>query len=215
MRTTHHRRPRALAAALLCLALAGCSMTAPAASTPDAQGKATLPYARVAIVQFANRTQYPGRAEQFTQALREKLAERTRGTDVIVVPRTVVFGDDDPFESGRIPVDVLTRVRRDYLADALVVGSLDGLDPYRPPSLQVSLKLIETGRGTVAYEVTNVWNAAEGRVRSAIEGYYKRNIGQDDCRFGPDMFLISPHYYMRFVADQVVGGLTARLAVAP
>ncbi len=106
-------------------------------------------------------------------------------------------------------------MRRDYLADALIVGSLDGIDPYRPPSLQLSLKLVDTKSGTVAYEVSDVWNAAERRVRADITDYYQRNIGQDDCRFGPDMFLISPLYYMRFVADQVVGDMTARLAMAP
>ncbi len=210
----HQSKACALTAALLCLALAGCTLPQPP-PPPHARQKPALPYARVAVVEFANRTQYPDRAQEFTRALREKLAERTRSTDVVVVPRSAVFGDGDPFQSGRISVDALTRVRRDYLADALIVGSLDGIDPYRPPSLQLSLKLVETGRGTVAYEVTDVWNAAESHVRAAITDYYQRNIGQDDCRFGPDMFLISPRYYMRFVADQVVSDMTARLALAP
>ncbi len=77
------------------------------------------------------------------------------------------------------------------------------------------MKVIETARGTVAYEVSDVWNAAESRVRQDISDYYRDNIGEDDCRFGPDMFLISPRYYMHFVAAQVVGDLTAKLAGAP
>ncbi len=176
MRTTHRRRTCGLTAALFCLALAGCTLPPPPPPGPPRQ--AALRYSRVAIVEFANRTQYPGRAEEFTQALREKLAEHTRNTDVVVVPRSLVFGDDDPFQSGRISIDALTRVRRDYLADAVIVGSLDGLDPYRPPSLQLSMKVIETARGTVAYEVSDVWNAAESRVRSGhqrlLQGQHRR-----------------------------------------
>jgi hypothetical protein len=212
MMTTHRTKLCRWAPALLWLALAGC--TSSSARAPSPQPRAALPYARVAVLEFADRGTYPGRAEQFTQALREKLAERTEGTDVIVVPCAAVFGDEDPFTTGRIPVDALTRVRHDYLADALIVGSVDVINPYRPPSLQLNLKLIETAQGTVAYEVNNVWNAADSPVRAAIEAYYQRNIGKDDCRFGPDIFLLSPRYYMRFVADQVVSGITARLALA-
>jgi hypothetical protein len=210
MRTTPRSMLSALMPALLCLALAGCATPQP----PPRQQKDTIPYARVAIVEFANNSPYPDKAEQFTQALREKMVERTDGTDVVVVPRAAVFGDDDPFVSGRISIDALTRVRRDYLADAVIIGALDAIDPYRPPSLHLSLKLVETARGTVPYEVSDGWDAASGQVRSDIEAYYQRNIGKDDCRFGPDMFLISPRYYMRFVADQVVSGLASRLALA-
>lgn len=201
-----HAASSKLMPALLCLALAGCATHVP----PRVQ-KCPLPYARVAIVEFADRSPYPGTAEQFTQMLRDTLAERTTTTDVVIVPRAV-FGDDDPFLSGRISVDSLVRARRDYLADAVIVGSLDGINPYRPPSIHLSLKLVETAGGTVPFEVSDGWDAGDSQVRKDIQTYYERNIGKDDCRLGPDIFLIAPHYYMRFVADQVVGSLTARLA---
>ena len=114
--------------------------------------------------------------------------------------------------TGRISVDSLVRVRRDYLADAVIVGSVDGINPYRPPSIHLSLKHVETARGTVPFEVSDGWDAADNRVRTDIQTYYQRNIGKDDCRLGPDIFLIAPRYYMRFVADQVVGSITTRLA---
>jgi hypothetical protein len=210
---TRYQRTMACVAALICLTSAGC-MVPPPPKPIAPQPRVALPYARVAVVEFADHSPYPGMAEQFTQALREKLVERTDCTDVIVVPREAVVGDDDPFESGRLAVEALTRVRRDYLADAVIIGCLDGIDFNRPPSLQVSLKMVETARGTVAYEVSDVWNAAESRVRRDIQDYYQRHIGQDDCRFGPDMFLDSPRYYMRFVADQIVWGMRPRSAGA-
>ena len=199
---------RRLMPAVLCLALTGC-----ATHLPPRVVKCPIPYARVAIVEFADHSPYPGTAEQFTQMLRDKLAERTDTTDVIIVPRAV-FGEDDPFLTGRISVDSLVRVRRDYLADAVIIGSVDGMNPYRPPSIHLSMKLVETARGTVPFEVSDGWDAADSKVRSDIHAYYERNIGKDDCRLGPDIFLVAPHYYMRFVADQVVGSMTARLASA-
>jgi len=196
-----------LLSALLCVLVAGCTTPPP----PRAQA-AAIPYARVAVVEFDNRSPYREAAAQFTEALRDKLAERTTGTDVIVVPRAAVFGEEDPFVSGRISVDSLLRVRRDYLADALVVGSVDEHSPYRPPSIHLSLKLVETARGTVPFEISGGWDASDLHVRRDIADYYRSHLGSDDCRFGPDIFLISPRYYMRFVADQVAESITSRLA---
>ena len=206
MKPTPHATLNRLLPALLCLALAGCATPAP----PHAQ-KGSIPYARVAIIEFADHSPYPGTAQQFTEMLRDKLAERTDTTDVVVVPSTA-FGGEDPFTTGRISVDSLVKVRRDYLADAVIIGAVDGINPYRPPSMHLSMKLVETARGTVPFEVSDGWDAADGQVRKDIGAYYERNIGKDDCRLGPDIFLISPRYYMRFVADQVVSGMTARLA---
>ena len=81
-------------------------------------------------------------------------------------------------------MDSLVRVRRDYLADAVIVGSLDGINPYRPPSIHLSMKLVETASGTVPFEVSDGWDAADSQVRNDIHAYYERNIGKDDCRLG-------------------------------
>jgi hypothetical protein len=205
------RRSR-LAPALLCVLVAGCAIPQPPRPRPE---KVVIPYARVAVVEFADRSPYLGVGAQFTEALREKLAERTSGTDVVVVPRAAVFGEEDPFVSGRISVDSLMRVRHDYLADAMLVGAVDDHNPYRPPSIHLSLKVVETAQGSVPFEVADGWDADDLHVRRDVDDYYRNHIGSDDCRFGPDIFLISPRYYMRFVADQVAGSITKRLAALP
>lgn len=176
-----------------------------------AEPRDQIRYARVAVVGFENRTPYGDAVDRFTAALRRKLAERTADTDVVIVPRAVLGFSRDPFMSGRIPVDALVRLRKDYLADAVVVGAVESFRPYRPPSVHLSLKVVDTGRGDVAFELSDGWDAATRRVQDEIARYYDRNRGADDCRFGPDIFLISPRHYLSFIADRVARRLSSGL----
>lgn len=200
----------ALQALVLCALLAGCQ-TMGAASVPPPRPKKAIRYRRVAIVEFFDKSGYGGTAKLFTESLREKLAERTASTDVVAIPRSALPSLEDPFVGGTISVDVLVKARRDYLADALVVGSVDSHHPYCPPSAHISLKVIDTATAAVPCEVSDGWDAGRQNVRSAIDSYYRRNIGSDDCRFGPDLFLISPRYFLKFLAATVADRLVSAL----
>lgn len=195
-------------AALMCTCV-GCRGFARAA--PPQPEKKDIGLRRVAIVEFFDKSRYSGTAEQFTQALRDKLAERVTATDVIVVPQSMVAAASDPFAEGTIAIEALVKARSDYMADALIIGSVDAHHPYYPPSVHVSLKVIDTATAEVLFEVAEGWNAGHEYVCRAIDAYYRRNIGSDDCRFGPDLFLVSPRYFLKFVAATVAERLTDAL----
>ncbi|MFO7956034.1 MAG: hypothetical protein R6X33_02920 [Candidatus Brocadiia bacterium] len=202
MKTT----PRSLTAlpALLSMLLgvAGCAGPPPPQPRPPSRDVALE---RMVVVEFHDRTRYSSHdyAADLTRALAEKLTDWTSATDVVVVSRQDIGAGTDPFVSGRMPLDVLVRARNDYLADAVVIGTLSEMDPYRPVSATVGLKIVETGDGRVLFSVAERWDAAEHGVRQRIKAYYRRNSDAPDCRFGPDIFLNSPRYFLRFVADQV------------
>ena len=198
-------------AAVLLAAAMGCAAHHAARLAPPEP--VAIAFSRLAVVEFYDRTPYTGTGEKFTEALREKLAERTTTSDVVIVPRSALHGDD-PFTTGRIPVNDLVRLRRQYMADAVVLGCVDSHNPYRPLSVHLSMKVIDTATGTVRFELADGWDAGSQRVRAEIEDYYARNYGKDDCRWGPDVFLISPLYYFRFVADRVAGGMTEKLVAS-
>jgi len=159
---------------------------------------------RMVVVEFSDRTRYSSHdyTGELTRALAENLTAWTSDTDVVVVSRKDISAAD-PFVSGRMPLDVLVRARNDYLADAVVIGTLSEIDPYRPVSATVSLKIVETAEGRVLFSLAERWDAAEHEVRQQIDAYYRRNADAQDCRFGPDIFLNSPRYFLRFVADQM------------
>jgi hypothetical protein len=203
------------ACAVAVLASAGCRTIEPAVDALGLQGPPRTPvpicFRRVAIVSFANHTAYAQPAEQFTASLREKLDDWTTSTDVVVIPADSVPGLSDPLMSGTLPLEVLVDVRRRHMADAIIIGAVDGFNPYWMPSVNVSLKVLDTATAACPFELSQTWDANERPVREAIETYYRRNVGRDDCRFGPNLFIVSPSYFLRFVADQVAESLTAGL----
>ncbi|GAG22479.1 unnamed protein product, partial [marine sediment metagenome] len=74
-----------------------------------------------------------------------------------------------------------------------------------------SLKVLDTATGEILYEMSEGWDTARRQARDEIDSYYRRNYGKDDCRFGPNLFVIAPRYFLRFVADRVADKVTAEL----
>jgi len=205
---------RAAAASLLaamCALAVGCTNMQSSLPPPPVPEPESIRYGRVGIVEFFDRSGHPGTAEKFSAELRRKLAERSTDTDVVVIKRTVFPSLNDPFVVGSIPVDVLVKGRRDYLVDALVFGSVDTHSPYVPLSVHVSMKIVDTATAEVPYEISKGWDGSHRVVRDAVGLYYRTHVGSDDCKFGPDAFLVSPTYFLRFVAAEVADEVVAAL----
>jgi len=193
---------------LTAVLLAGCR--SPEAA-PQTAPRVAIRFKRIAIVEFYNRTPYTEPARQFTNALQEKLAARVASTDVIVLPRSALPTLGDPFVAGRFPLDALVSIRERFLADAVIIGSIDQHSPYWKPSVHFTLKVIDTATAQFPCALTEEWDAATEKVRDEIDRYYASNYGSDDCRFGPDVFVTSPSRFLTFVADRTAQKLAAAL----
>ena len=199
---------RLAGASVACLLLVGCGTLG---LNWFGQPEEPVAFRRVALVEFYDRSQYSGTAQRFARLLRDELAELVAPTDVIVIERSPLPSLEDPFAVGRIPLKALVRASKYHMADAVVIGSIDHHNPYWKPSLYVSLKVIETASATVPYEFSEGWDAKFKNVRRDIDSYYKKNYGRDDCRFGSDLFVISPRYFLKFVANRVAEKLRAAI----
>jgi len=200
------RRSAGLFWLLVAAAVASCGCTAPPlaqTARPAPRERVPIALRRVAIVEFRDRSPYSGTAEMFSNLLKQELADQTVGADFTVIPRSALPDMEDPFDGGKIPLQVLVRVRKAYLADGLIVGCVDDHNPYFKPFVNLSLKVVDTASGATRCELSQGWDAARQDVYSRIEQYYRRNYGRDDCRFGPELFVISPRHFLKFVADQV------------
>ena len=204
---------RIAVAVAVCLLATACQTiretVVPAPEPPPV--RRAIGYRRVAVVEFYNRTPYGQPAQLFTQQLREKLAEWTTSTDVVVIDQASLPGLEDPFRGGRIPLSALVAARERYLADALIIGSVDAHNPYWKPSVHISLKMVDTATAAMPVELSEGWDANRQSDREQIESYYRRNRDYDDCRFGPELFVTSPSYFLRFVADSVAQRLVTML----
>jgi len=189
------RSAAAVTAALLCLLTVACE------SQPTRLSRIGLH--RVCVVPPWNETQYPKGADRFADCLVSELSRLTAGTNIVVASRNNVPGLDNKnaMLHGSIPLDTLVEARKRYRADALLVGSFDRYNPYWEPSVGVQLKLINTGKGKTLWQVAREWDAGSPRTKRQIEQYYEENRERGECRFGPDIFVVSPKHFLLFVSN--------------
>jgi len=197
-------------ALVACLLWAGCV----APDTGPLERGGTLPFRRVAVVEFADHSGYSLYGPILSRALREGLARGTAGANIVYVPLTEAPDLAGAITGGTIPFDSLMLLRRKYRADAMVLGVLDDLNPYGELSVHVTLKVIDTGSGRVApYSLSRSWDTASASVRRDIDRYYQENRGrsEDWFRLGPNLFRRSPRHFLGYVADRIADDMVARL----
>ena len=195
---------------LLCAGAGGCElMQRSAAPIPPR----SIPYHRVGVLQFEDRSRYSGTGDEFTNLLAQEMARLTISTDVVVIPRSALpkMSGRDPLAEGCIPLKVLTDVRERYRVQALVLGSLDDHNPYWKPFAHISVKIMDTGDAKVLCEFSDRWDAGCPRDEREIRAFYRRNRERDECRFGPDLFTISPRYFLMYVSNSVAHRMLAAL----
>ena len=200
------------AAVLVCLLATACETIQETVVRPPEPPmvRRAIGYRRVAVVEFYNRTPYE-QPSRFAEQLREKLAHWTTSTDVVLIRQEDLPGLEDPFRGGRIPLGALVAARERYLADAVILGSVDEHSPYWKPSVHISLKVVDTATAAIPFDLSDGWDANRQSDRELIDSYYRRNRDCDDCRFGPELFVTSPSYFLRFVADSVAQRLVTTL----
>ena len=166
----------------------------------------SVPHGRMVIVEFADHPPYSGTGMRFSRVLKEKISESTDQTDVVIVdPGDIAMRRSDrTLQRGRIALKTLEITRRRFGGDTLLIGEITHYDPYSGPSVGIHLKAFSTANAEMLESLSERWNSASPALRKPIRRYYQRNRARDECRFGPNMFLTSPRYFLLFVADQIV-----------
>lgn len=210
----NHRAGRVLtlvltAAGALCIAgcVAGVQQT-----TAEPPGP-TPAFTRVAVVQFFDESNYDsyGYGMKFARALTGSLARHASFADVFAVSRDSLESFENPFETGKMPLDVLVSSRSRNMADLAVVGCIHRLDPYRMPSVGVAVKVLETRSGRVLFSLSGDWDAANHATQRQVEAYCRQYSDSQGCRYGAELFYNSPLSFLRFAADDLAKRITTEL----
>jgi hypothetical protein len=158
------------------------------------------------MVEFADHPPYSGTGARFSRLLKEKMSGSTDGIDTVIVrPGEVgINRSDRMLGRGRISLKTLELARQRFGGGSIMIGEITDYDPYSGPSVGVQFKIFSTSDASLLTSVSDRWNAASPEVLKAVRRFYRRNRGRDECRFGPNMFLTSPRYFLVFVADRIV-----------
>jgi len=211
---------RAVNAKMACVAVL-CAMAAGSTGcvTPEAQRVATyvhadlinFPVRRIVVVPFDGR-ECPAEARQVvTEALSLELQSALL-CDVIPAPLTDerLVAEAGLWKRGRVDPEALIDARKTYGADAFLFGTLSQYKPYDPPIVGLKVRMLSARTGEVLWASEAIFDARRAEVRRAAMETM-RNEGPKDWLSGDDMVFMSPRYFSRYVAREVVAPLSKQV----
>ena len=199
---------------LVPLCLIACRTVAPAPQPPTYRAEALGGVRRMLVVPFVAENEFPDQAEmvtaRFTQALRKGRFS--------VVPLHDSAVAEDLAEgvrlSGTMRADDLIRLEKDYGVDAVVLGTVTRYDPYAPQVLGLDVKVLSTRTAAVLWASSRVYDASTDRVAHDALRWYDRFVEETGAEFGPEVVLLSPRAYARYVCARMAASITSETTVA-
>ena len=204
---------RIVSVALLCGAiLTGCA-------TPESQRVATyvhadlinFPARRVVVVPFDGR-ECPAEARTIvTEALSLELQSALL-CDIVPAPLADerLVAEAGLWQRGRVDPEALIEARKTYGADAFLFGTLTRYKPYDPPIIGLKVRMLSARTGEVLWASEAIFDARRAEVRRAAKETM-RNEGPNDWLSGDEMVFMSPRWFSRYAAREVVTPLSKQV----
>jgi hypothetical protein len=176
--------------------------------SPDQAGASMR---RVALLPLHN-TAYP---DHYLRAMDQTFeSELTKKAlfEVVSVSRgelEALFGDRQLTSTDTLPADVLTRLRKEFGVDGIVFTDLTHFSPYRPVSMGVRTKLVDTVTGKIRWAFDYVYDAGNSSVAEAAKRYQvlysdpRQPLSNDG-----GSILLSPSRFAKYVACETFASLT-------
>lgn len=212
------RRPGRLFAALgvaLALLPAGCREKAHSrVGCYVAPGGAIGKVGRVVFLPLANPTDFPAVGE----GLREELSRMIQGRGIFRVEaaaRQPGGAADLAALSGKpLALKDLSAIRRASGADAVLVGSVTGCQPYPRMRVGLRLRLFDLRDGQLLWAVDHVWDATDEHTQRRMERFFENEVGEGAAPFDWELATVSPQAFQGFVAWEVAETLPGPAASA-
>lgn len=114
---------------------------------------------------------------------------------------------DDPQNSGRIPVATIIELGRRYGVDAVLFGTIRHYRPYTPPSLGMSVTLIDVQTGKIVWSVNDFVDGSDRRCATSMKWFFEDETATGETVFGSEIMHTSPQWFARFATRRVVSTL--------
>jgi hypothetical protein len=109
-------------------------------------------------------------------------------------------------QQGLYPEASLVALAQRYRVDAVIFTRMDNFDPYWPPRMSLNINLVETFNGETLAAVDGNWDARDECTEVLIHDY-ARSVTTSRGTSNPDLFVQSPEYFGKFVANSVAFAL--------
>ena len=202
----------ACVALLFAAILAGCATPeTPRVATYVHADLVNFPVRRVVVVPFDGRECPVEARKTVTEALSLELQSALL-CDVVPAPVADerLAAEAGLWKRGRVDPEALIEARKTYGADAFLFGTLTQYKPYDPPIVGLKVRMLSAKTGEVLWASEAVFDARRPEVRRAARETL-RHEGPTDWLSGEDMVFMSPRYFSRYAAREVVAPLSAQV----
>ena len=158
---------------------------------------------RVALVELDNKTSYPEKSEELSEAIYVALQKCQ------LFGMTTIAQDDSRWHSLQSPLDAnydaeqLMEMRRVLESDAILTGTMTQFAPYPHMSVGLRIRLIDLRSGELLWAVEQVWDCGDAHTKIGIERYLQDQIGTEGSALQRTLVTTSSLNFFRFISYEL------------
>ncbi len=208
-------RVRSFAPILVALLLTGCTRSTPPAPEVQSYRSPTIAAVdRILVLPFTPEHDFPDQADMLTARFMQGIQGST--FTVLPLPDASVTTSivDDVRLRGSVRSADLVKLQEHYRVDAVVIGAVTRYNPYAPQVVGLDVKLVSTRSGMVLWQARRVFDASEESVHADALAWYDRYVNETEAEFGPEVVLLSPKAFARYVCARLAESMVGETKVA-
>ena len=203
--------PQTGAIAALALLCTGCALLPTVPSRQDvpaffADAAEIAVVRRIMVLPFASE---PGVTAETNMLRSTFLAELAKIHRFEIVP--LPNGADEASKlyrsllHGRISTETLAALGQRYNLDGVLLGTVTGYRPYKPPQLGLRVQLLSLHSATAVWAAEAYYDTSDATTVLDVRHYTKSYLAERDSLHGWELILISPERFAAFVAHRIIG----------
>lgn len=162
---------------------------------------------RILLVPLENESTYPQATFEFQESLAARMQCSGRFEVVLASHETQCACRDTVRANGRFDEHDLLEIADDYNADAILFATITQYQPYTPPRVGLSLRLISPGNAAVIASVDGLWDSRDRSVAQQASSYASQTLNEGPTLAGGSITLESPAVFRRFACHYAVEAL--------
>lgn len=202
--------------AICCIVASGCAKQcqpcpppAPVCHRYHAPDIDWLSIRRLLLVPLENESSYPHATFEVQESLAARLQCSGRFEVVLASPESYTACHDSVRINGRFDEVELLYLAERYNADAIVFGTITQYQPYSPPRLGLSLRMISPANAVLIASVDGLWDGRDQAVAEQARYYTGNVLNDNESLMACNLTLDSPVLFRRFACHFAVEALVS------
>lgn len=111
----------------------------------------------------------------------------------------------DSLQTGRLSSEAIVELGARYQLDGVLVGTVTGYRPYKPPQLGIKVQLINVHSGSTAWAAEGLYDSADALTVEDLRHYALTFGAPEESMHDWEIHLLSPRKFAAYVAHRLVG----------